>query len=254
MRRPFDALKNAAAYQLAPPRVFLVTGMHRSGTSCVTRVLSLMGASLGPVGEDLVPGSDEQHWESWEVNWINEEMLRRSGGSWQNPPAALQPVSRDRWRCRQLLWQFAPARTAVMKDPRIMLTYPVWRPLLPTHRLVVSIRHPLDVAQSLARRDGMTIDRGMQLWATYNRSLLASVPDNTPIHWVDFDAGGNGIRRMVRDLAGIWGLRENPAAARYYDPKVHHHRMHGRLPADISDLYDDLRSRTSLAAEVRAAV
>lgn len=252
MRTLIGQLGPAIAYHLGAPRFLIVMGMHRSGTSYVARVLNLMGASLGPVDEGVKPpGSDEMHFESGELNWINEEILRRSGGSWQTPPTTVRATAHDRWRCRQFLWQFARVETAVVKDPRMMLTYSVWRPLLPPHRIVACIRHPLDVARSLARRDGLTLEQGVRLWATYNERFLEQLGPSQPVIWVDFDQGRASIQPLVRNLAGTWGLNDTATARSCYDRDVHHHRASGDPPADVAELHKSLRARASLPSEQR---
>lgn len=248
MKRVAPALKSEVAYQRATPRFVLVMGMHRSGTSCATRVVNLMGASLGPVDGQLVPGSDEVHWESSEVVWINDVILRRAGGSWDAPPATLRTIPRDYARCRQVLWQFAGAETAVLKDPRIAVTYPVWRRVLPEHRFVVCVRHPMGVGRSLAKRDGMTLDQGLELWALYNNRLLTELGGLADVIWVDFDEGGAAMRGLVRQLAGVWGLKETPEALGHYNAAAHHHRDVAGLPADIADLYDSLKARMRVSS------
>jgi hypothetical protein len=256
MRSVGRLLKSALAYHRAPPRMLLVMGMHRSGTSCVTRVLSLMGASLGPVDGRWVPGSDELHWESGEVNWINDEILSRTGGTWQAPPVDVRASLRDYLRCRQLLWQFAGSAAAVLKDPRMLLTYPVWRAVLPTHRLVVCLRHPVAVGRSLARRDGMTLSQGLRLWSDYSQRLLEHLGHAPQVHWVNFDEGTAGVRRLVRNVSGIWGLEATPEALNYYRADAHHHRDPDELPADVARVYEALmeRARASLEIEVEPGV
>jgi hypothetical protein len=233
----------ATRYRLATPRLILVMGMHRSGTSCITRVLNLMGASLGPVNELSSEGSDEVHWESPIVNWINEEMLVRSGGAWHRPPASVQPTRRDYWRCRRFLWELAGTRLAVLKDPRMMVTYPIWKAVLPDHRLVVCLRHPLDVARSLARRDAMSLAQGLDLWLTYNRRLLPHLPEGDSVYWVDFDEGSAGVQRFVHAIAADFPLEPTPGALQYYSPSTHHHRERGTLPVEVQQLYAEMKRR-----------
>src|SRR5579864_5579210 len=252
MRRLGSVLKSVVIYERAPPRMLLVMGMHRSGTSCVTRVLSLMGASLGPVDSRWVPGSDELHWESSEVIWINDEILARTGGTWQTPPTQVRASWRDYVRCRQLLWQFAGSATAVLKDPRMMLTYPVWRAVLPTHRLVVCLRHPVAVGRSLARRDGMTLSQGLRLWSDYSQRLLDHLDHAPQVHWVNFDEGAAGVQELVRSVSGVWGLEATSEALNFYRAETHHHRDPEELPADVARVYEALMERARVARQIEA--
>ena len=61
-----------------------VLGMHRSGTSVVTRLINLMGAHLGP--EDLSTGASPENpkgfWERRDVRDENDAVLWSSGADW----------------------------------------------------------------------------------------------------------------------------------------------------------------------------
>ena len=51
------------------PVAVLVLGMHRSGTSAVTRVLNLLGAELG---DDLMPAGSDNPGGFWEYRGVVE--------------------------------------------------------------------------------------------------------------------------------------------------------------------------------------
>ena len=65
--------------------IIVVLGMHRSGTSVVTRVFNLLGANLGK--NLMVPAEDNPAglWESAEIVAIHDEMLLHLGYSWDDP-------------------------------------------------------------------------------------------------------------------------------------------------------------------------
>ncbi len=56
-------------------------------------------------------------------------------------------------------------------------------------------RHPLAVASSLQRRNGFSIERGLELWHRYNVELLAAL-ERDPFPLVDFDAGPADTHRF----------------------------------------------------------
>lgn len=57
----------------------------------------------------------------------------------------------------------------VMKDPRCCLTAPVWmKHLNHNPAILLSYRHPLDVAMSLRLRDNFPLIKGLKLWIIYN--------------------------------------------------------------------------------------
>lgn len=166
----------------APPGVF-VLGMHRSGTSAVTRVLNLLGPACA--GEDdLMPADDAQNprgfWESASLSALNDEVLEQVGASWSAPPAptAAWPVTPD-FAALAIAGRAALERSHgtvggwVWKDPRTCLTFDFWSAALPvTPVIVLPYRNPLEVWRSLERRDGFSKAHALALWERYTRSAL----------------------------------------------------------------------------------
>src|ERR1700691_3651857 len=65
----------------------VVLGMHRSGTSAVSRILNLLGADLGPT-QDLLTEYDNPagHWESKSLVACTDWILAAFARSWDFPP------------------------------------------------------------------------------------------------------------------------------------------------------------------------
>src|SRR5665647_3705297 len=61
---------------IRPQKLIVVLGMHRSGTSAVTRGLQVMGVGLG---DRLMPGLEGNNakgfWEDIDLNALNIEMM-----------------------------------------------------------------------------------------------------------------------------------------------------------------------------------
>src|SRR4051812_25570543 len=92
-----------------------IVGMHRSGTSMITRLLNLCGLSLGPEDELLPPNefNTEGYWENDKFVKINDELLTHFGGGWDVVPtfpegwehrSELDPIRR---RTEELVTRFA---------------------------------------------------------------------------------------------------------------------------------------------------
>lgn len=62
-------------------RLVIVLGMHRSGTSALSRSLMALGLSLGQSLLDPQPDNPLGYWEDREIVAINEEVLASSGSS-----------------------------------------------------------------------------------------------------------------------------------------------------------------------------
>ena len=66
-------------------KVVIVLGMHRSGTSALTRGLQALNVELGENLTSAVEGNnDKGFWEDREVVTINEILLERLGGDWDS--------------------------------------------------------------------------------------------------------------------------------------------------------------------------
>jgi hypothetical protein len=76
--------------------------------------------------------------------------------------------------------------TWVWKDPRLALTLPIWRRILPSFCVVLVIRNPSSVTGSLRRRDGFSLAYCHALWDRYNRSATA-VMSGLPVVILNFD-------------------------------------------------------------------
>ena len=74
------------------PQIVCVLGMHRSGTSLITRVLNLLGVYLGPDAHLMTPNENNPsgYWEHQLITDLNDEILSRLGGSWDEAPAFSQ--------------------------------------------------------------------------------------------------------------------------------------------------------------------
>lgn len=188
-----------------------IAGMHRSGTSMVARLLSLCGLYLGDEKDLHGPGpaNPEGFWENWQFVNLNDEILKCLGVGWDLPfdaPAGWESSS-----------QVAPLRDAAValterfrysgpwgwKDPRNSLTFPFWRALLPELRLVVCLRNPVEVAESLRVRGSSSMQFGFNLWLSYYRQLLVTCcPQERVITHYDsyFDDCQQELRRITSFL------------------------------------------------------
>lgn len=184
------------------PAGVVVLGMHRSGTSAITRMINLLGVPTC-IATDLVrdrTGNLRGHWESSTLVRYNEELFEEAGAAWWCPP----PLDTD-WtamagrRIDGATQAFAGVHNTpswVWKDPRTCVTAPFWRAVLAqplTYLLVV--RHPLAVAASLTARNNLTTEGGIALWEGYTaRAARAAI--GAPVLVCSYEA-------MVADPLGF---------------------------------------------------
>jgi hypothetical protein len=128
------------------------------------------------------------------------------------------------------------------------VTYPVWKGVLPAaHSIVVCIRHPLNVARSLARREGWPLQQGLALWRDYNLHLTEHIKDAPSPYWFDFDRGRDALAALVGQVARDFGLPEpTEEVLNSYEEGARHHREEGELPADVAAVYEALKARCAL--------
>lgn len=163
----------------------IVIGVHRSGTSVVTRYLNMMGAYFGPEGVSTDLGIGDENpkgfWERRDVRRLNDLILEDGRSAWHDVvdfrPTELSPLAADAFqeKARLLILDLDAHRPWVLKDPRFCVTFPFWRPLLEMPIVVFVVRHPVEVAQSLARRNGFSVAFGLALWEAYSLHAIKAV-------------------------------------------------------------------------------
>jgi hypothetical protein len=156
-------------------RAVVVLGMHRSGTSALTRVISVLGADLP---SSLIPANvanEAGFFESNDLMIVHDQLLSSAGSNWEdwrafNPDWYTSPVAADfKQRVLGVLrHDFAQSQLFVIKDPRICRFFPFWRDVLEEFGVapvaVIPVRNPLEVMASLRSRDGFPFAKTALLW------------------------------------------------------------------------------------------
>jgi hypothetical protein len=216
----------------------IILGMHRSGTSMLTRVLRARGLFTGHV---LTKHAEAQFFYE-----LNEAMLGATGASWDRPGAALRQLDDPaavarlaallRGRLRGLgTWGYLGPRMIRArgrigphlrfawgwKDPRNSLFLPVWLEVFGEARLLRIRRHGIDVAASLLARElrraeprfCRTIADGLELWSEYETALdrwLDRVPSHRQmtVRFEDYAADCTNGQAEIDAFAGLSPLGE----------------------------------------------
>lgn len=132
--------------------IYIVLGMHKSGTTLVSEILHKSGIHMGDF--DMSAGYDEGNkYERLEPHDLNIEMLgydydefslnilKVLEGPEQVKPETIAKMKElvESLNRRYSDWGF--------KDPRTCLTYSVWKSMLPKHKLVIVFRNPMKLWQ-----------------------------------------------------------------------------------------------------------
>ena len=219
-----------------------VLGMHRSGTSCLMRILYKAGVYLG---EELI-GSESSnmlgHWESWEAVHINDEILKNSGGSWEKVPQEIKENSDTSLRIRRFVDHLGSHAVAAWKDPRTTLTFHVWRKYLSQYVVLVCFRHPLSVAHSLKLRDGWPLEKGIELWREYNQRLLKDLEGEKNVFWFDYDMEPDSWHPVIDDLCGRIGVPFTADLISSFNSKLKNHAHSGALfDSGVDRIYEQFK-------------
>jgi hypothetical protein len=210
--------------------IIVVLGMHRSGTSAITRGLMVLGVELG---DHLMPpapnDNDKGFFEDIDVNAINVELYR----SLENHPNwhTLAPVPRSellhekktplRLRAVELLRsRLETVDCFGIKDPRICRMLPFWQSVFEHLQLnvsyVIAVRNPISVARSLGRRNNFSPEKCHYLWLDH---ILPSVllTQGAPRVLVDYDLLLADPKKQISKIAINLGLIKRLDPARLID-------------------------------------
>ena len=196
-------------------RLIVVLGMHRSGTSAITRGLQVMGVDLG---ERLMPGMEEVNpkgfWEDIDINLLNNEILNVLDSDWYHlSPISLSDLAFLR-KEGYLLRAIELLRRKVgsipifgLKDPRISKLLSFWKEVFSQCEFnvcyVMAVRHPLSVARSLAKRDGIEVLQSYFLWLDHVVASLTGMNGSKCV-FIDYDrlvqSPDYELNRMAKNL------------------------------------------------------
>lgn len=153
--------------------------MHRSGTSALAGVLSLLGIQPGDALLPAIEGINPKgFWEHAEIVSIHEQLLEVFGSSWDDESPLpnqwwLSPLATSlRNRIVSVLRRdFSNQPIWLIKDPRMCRLLPMWHEVLlelscqPLY--ILSLRSPAEVAHSLHKRDDLAEEASCLLWLTH---------------------------------------------------------------------------------------
>jgi hypothetical protein len=195
-------------------RLIVVLGMHRSGTSAVTRGLQALGVELGnnflPPQEDNIKG----FWEDADLNALNIEMLNLLKRDWHylSPilPADVSTLYKNGYfeRATKILKDKTSEFDIFgFKDPRVAKLLPFWKEVFTRSQLNVSyvlvIRNPLSVCKSLEKRHNFGFEKSALLWLEHVLSSLTGTSGENRV-LVDYDhlilSPEREMHRIARDL------------------------------------------------------
>jgi len=142
------------------PEALFILGMHRAGTSALTRCMSLMGYQLPKTLMGANKSNQKGHWESTRLARLNDRILDYFGMDWTS------------WLITVLQGEYDDDQPIVIKDPRISRILPLYISALKkggyNAKFILASRNPIEVANSLKARNDMGMTESQMLWLRYN--------------------------------------------------------------------------------------
>ncbi|MGK0420582.1 MAG: hypothetical protein ACJAT9_000240 [Polaribacter sp.] len=225
------------------PSFFLIVGMHRSGTSCLTGSLERCGIFLGNV-QRRNKHNKKGNFELKAIYEIHDQILNLNNSSWHQPPQKniiLQTYHEQ--KLEVFIEELKKKNPTGLKDPRTLLLLDEWKRVLnKDFQLIGSFRHPMAVAQSLEKRNGFSIEKGLQLWYNYNQVMIEE-HKKQPFPIIHYDLSNKKIYvDKIITLANLFGLKPQKRKLNWFvSEKLEHHQTYDyELPKHCKKAYDYL--------------
>lgn len=198
---------------MPPSHGVIVAGMHRSSTSLVASVFARNGFWLSPDQLEAKPDNPKGYFEDAEMHRFHRRLLEHYKTAWDLSPRLRE--LRDHVltipddlaaTAQELVDKYEQHPRWVWKNPRATLFLEEWARLFPDATVVICVRSPAAVVDSmLRRRDRMRISnqrrfartrrlyRALSIWRSYNamalrfvrshpdRCIVVAIPDDIAV-------------------------------------------------------------------------
>ena len=233
--------------------LIFILGMHRSGTSAVTRMIDLLGADLGSQLIAAEPGvNDKGFWENSELVDINEELLDQLDSGWFDyselpdlwwSDSKFTPTKAGIERFLQR--EFSQSTLAALKDPRLCRLLSIWNETATQGgwqtKVLHVLRNPAEVRRSLLKRDPFTPLTADLLWLRYVADA-ERYSRETIRCWISYDQlmdnWPDTATRIATELELDWPVPIDEIRQTIdseIDPKLRHHYGSNEEKSPISD-------------------
>ena len=233
----------------------IVTGLGRSGTSAVARVLHESGLSMGEHFREPTEENETGFYEELPVCDLNDEIMAECGIAGLRRYPMRTTVLAVAGRFREQMRALAQTDVAGWKDPRLSVTLEAWLPHLPgPPKVIICLRSPEAFLHSVSQIFGL-VDRDLveRRWSRELSRLLDVLRDyELDATCVEYD---NLVTQPEQTVAEISKFVGHPLDASFVVPNLRHFAYH--IPQRLAPLYDRVRAlgpnKGSRDAEARPA-
>ncbi|WP_339616198.1 hypothetical protein [uncultured Gilvimarinus sp.] len=189
----------------------IITGMHRSGTSCLAGSLEARGLYLGDV-VNYAPFNKKGNKENKQIYQFHEKVFNSKGASWDSPCYVECFSNKEKDELMAILSKYGDEPVVGIKDPRILFFIGAWEEFLGdqvTFKYIASFRYPYKVAKSLEHRNKFELEDSVKLWEEYNTALLKLI-ERRPVLLVNFDLPSDSYVIKIDNVSLKLGLIDKP--------------------------------------------
>ena len=231
------------------PRIICITGMARSGTSMVARILNIMGLYLGPE-DNLILHTEynvEGCWEHKTLLEISNTIIYDLGWhglqqpEWVNSPTIVSLETAARATIEK---DFGDTEFWGWKDDRCSLTLPFWLKILPETESIICVRNPIDVAKSLLKQNWVSsLEEGLYRWLILISSAIRNTQGRRRLIVFFEDFLGEDWKIALKRIAEFLGpsyVEKLPEyekeAGAFIKRDLHHHKASMKDMLDRADI------------------
>lgn len=256
------------------PRIVVLLGMHRSGTSLTASILETLGVDFG---SDFIPANESNPKGYFENTAITRAQVGLNRLINRRPfsAAGLVEYPQAFWQDRRAL-EFVDEMEMLVgkalehasglwgfKDPHTIKLLPLWRVVFErlgiTPLYVLAVRHPAEVAASAVKRDHITAGQGELLWIDQNVAALYNTGFAIPVV-TDYAAWFSDplpqALRIMEALGLVWpgdDAQLRAALADRIDPGLYRQKHTGNAQLPFArELYQQLLA-VSAGTDLRQA-
>lgn len=200
----------------------VVLAMHRSGSSAVAGILHYLGVDMG--AKHFMPPSARNpkgYFEDKRFVALNERILASVGGAW-NVNVSRDWIDYARDKFDDDVRDLVSGRTGIWgwKDPRTVMTFPLYAPHLHNVLFIVVGRTGTAIANSLQARNKIPLEQGLEFATTYYQRIEELTEKFMypawPAWWVSYEQLVKNPEKVISLIASVVGL-------------------HGSVPIDFID-------------------
>lgn len=236
-------------------KCFMILGMHRSGTSATTGLLSHFDISLGTALINPNEENPKGFFENTAILNLNKKILSAANSDWDDYHFNINDIDSEQvnaWAIeayKVLTQEFSDNNSFAIKDPRLCLLFPIWEKALMRFDAEINIiivnRNPNEVSASLKTRNDFRNQKSLLLWAQYTLSLefFSRGYERLLIQYpTDFIASAELIKKFKKfTKLNITDKKTNKALI-FYEKELTRHQTEQQVLKDTPPLLRHLSS------------